>query len=179
MEGTAMTTPTAVVTTTGPGSGTTRSALPADRLVIQDPASLDSPVDGAWWPESSNLAEEVPKLLRRLWADGAKYSRVAYRLGAWGPAPRKVVVAGTLVHLGGFAHHDPHVLSLVATSGHRRLDLLVIEPDTSPAVARRALQLAAVPHGTLGPSEILGLAAEGGHGDESGVGARERVRPVG
>jgi hypothetical protein len=95
-------------------------------------------VDGAWWPRSLNLAVELRPLLERLWADGHDVYRVSYSLGAWDSDPRRLDIAARQVKLGGFRSLDSASLSLVDSSGWRRLTLLVV-PGADSGAGERAL----------------------------------------
>ncbi len=69
------------------------------------------------------------------------------------------MAAGRRVNLGWFTEIDPHLVALSTTTG-RRLELLVIPPDTDPAVAAIALTLASSPHNDLPASAVLDRALE-------------------
>lgn len=131
----------------------------ADRISVRDSPLRGSVVDGGWWPRSMNLTVELPRLLTRLWGDEPTDVRVAYHLGMWPAAPRKIFIGNRMIRLGGFVHQDPLVISLSGAVSGRRLDLLVINPATPPEVAARALRISAAADCTLTPSEILDRAA--------------------
>jgi hypothetical protein len=84
----------------------------------------------------------------------------------WPVIPRRVPVAGHLVHVGWFkAEQDPHKLLLLSyTAG--RWDLLVIPPETSPDTAARLMTAAADPlrvltaSGLIQEAEFFRIAAE-------------------
>jgi hypothetical protein len=130
------------------------------RVRFRQPVSTDGYVDAGWWPRSRDLTQELPPLLDVLWTAGREITRVAYNSQSWDPAPRKMIVQGRLVHLGGFFHHDPLVLSAMNTGGADRIEFLVIAPDSDAELAERALQLAGEIGHLQSPSELLALAAQ-------------------
>jgi hypothetical protein len=106
-----------------------------------DGGSDDSAFDGAWWPRSRDLAEEVPELIAELERRGVRVERFTYALDAWLPVPRKLVVLGRVVRTGGFRSMDPQVVCLSWAGGNRRADLLVVPPETDVVTGSRALRL--------------------------------------
>src|SRR6476619_1064734 len=83
-----------------------------DRISVRKSILPGTVVDGAWWPRSSDLTVELPRLVRNLWGDKATDVRVAYHLGTWDAAPRKIFIGKRMIRLGGFVHQDPLVISL-------------------------------------------------------------------
>jgi hypothetical protein len=62
------------------------------------------------------------------------------------------------VKLGGFQSQDPAEISLVDSSGWKRMTLVVVPPGTDPTVARRALTMASMNGDRHRAREILDLA---------------------
>lgn len=124
------------------------------RVSVRHPITRDGFVDGGWWPRSRDLAAEVPLLLPVLWAQDRPMRRVSYNLDIWQHAPLLIRVDGHSVHLEGFHHHDPLLLSLADGPATDRMDLLVIPPETDPEAAARALSAAGV-HDLRRPQELL------------------------
>ena len=134
----------------------------AARLRLR-PCDLDAAegfVDGGWWPRSLDLRIELPPLLAEVWSAGYDVFRVSYNLTAWHPAPpRTLTVSGRLVKLGGYRTQHPASISLVDSSGWKRLDLMVIPPQTDPVFAERALALAGLAGDLHRPGDILEQAS--------------------
>jgi hypothetical protein len=141
---------------------TTTPAPKGLRLRLRDPRDDDGFVDGGWWPRSLDLRVELPPLLTQMWSAGYDVFRVSYNMTAWHPVPpRRLIVSGRLVKLGGYRTQDPASISLVDSSGWKRVELVVIAPQTDPVMAERALVLAGL-HGDLHrPKEILEQASRG------------------
>jgi hypothetical protein len=129
------------------------------RISFRQPVSAAGYVDAAWWPRGRDLTSELPALLDVLWSAGREITRVTYNLGAWDRAPRRIVVDGRSVRLGGFLTSEPSGIRLSDPWGHERVDILVIPPATDPAVAERALRLASEADSVYRGADILALAA--------------------
>jgi hypothetical protein len=89
-------------------------------------------LDGAWWPRSRDLHEQLPSPIAELRRKGGQISRVSYHPDTWEPAPRTVTVDGATVKLGWFRSMDPHLLTLTGVCGAGRLDLLVVPRTAWP-----------------------------------------------
>ena len=131
------------------------------RVSFRQPVSSGGFVDAAWWPRSRDLTVELPPLLDVLWTAGREITRVSYNLDFWEPAPRRLIIQGRTVKLGGYRWQDPLLVGLVDSWGQERIDLLVIDPITDPDVALRALALASRSGGTDRAERIMELAAIG------------------
>jgi hypothetical protein len=106
-----------------------------------DAGTGGSAFDGAWFPRGRDLAVELPELIAELDRRGVRIERFTYALGAWSPAPRKLVVLGRTVRTGGFRSMDPGVVCLTWDGGSKRADLLVVPPETDVLTGARALRL--------------------------------------
>lgn len=131
------------MSTIAPPSRTSGSAEQAlDTRVRFRRTSVPGFVGGGWWPQSTDLAAEIPALVRAARASGRAVFRVLYSLDAWERPPRTVMVDGAAVKLGGYRSVDPSVVTLVDPSGWQREDVVVVPPDTDPAFAASALESA-------------------------------------
>lgn len=130
------------------------------RLRAQSPdRRRDRFVDGGWWPHSRDLTAELPPLLAAIEAAGYEpIRRVTYNLTAWDRPPRRLMVGGRLVKLGGFRTQDSALVTLSGKSAWINIDLVTIASDTDPAVAERALVLAASAGDTQRADEIVSRA---------------------
>ncbi|MFB7268648.1 DUF5994 family protein, partial [Streptomyces nojiriensis] len=81
-------------------------------------------------------------------------TRVSVNPARWPVVPRKVAVAGHVLHVGWFTEQDPDKLILLSyTVG--RWDLLVIPPETEPAAAARLMAAAAIPGSVLAADVLM------------------------
>jgi Family of unknown function (DUF5994) len=139
------------------------------RLRLKPKASITGYVDGAWWPRSRDLAEELPALAEMLAARWGAVYRVAFAMSAWGPTPRQVHVDGRRVRLDGFGFQDKDIVHVSGLDG-RRLSLLVIPPDAADTAGHDAMMTAGRRDNADSPATIL--AASGVSAGESIPGPR-------
>ena len=130
------------------------------RIALRRPADAGAFVDGGWWPRSLDLIAELPALLMAGETAGyAEVRRVSFALAAWdGHPPRRSTMLNRVIKLGGFRSQDPAEISLVDSSGWKRVTLVVVPPGTDPAVAGRALAMAGMNGDRHRAGEILELA---------------------
>lgn len=140
--------------------GTAPDAGDRLRLRLRDPERSGGFVDGGWWPHSLDLVRELPPLLAVLSAAGWDVRRVVYHRDAWDPAPRRLAASGGPITLGGYLTQDAALITLVDVAGWRQVELVVIPPATDPAVAARAMTLAARDSDLHHAGEILTRAGE-------------------
>jgi Family of unknown function (DUF5994) len=112
------------------------------RLALMDPPAERTTLDGAWWPRTRSLSDELPGLVQELHRRGIRVTRVTYNPEAWEPAPRRLAADGRIIRLGWFRSIDPQLLDLTGDSQRGRLDLLIVLPDTSAAAAEQAFTAA-------------------------------------
>jgi uncharacterized protein DUF5994 len=134
----------------GPRGVTERS-----RISFRQPVSTGGFVDAAWWPRTRDLTTELPALMDVLWTAGREINRITFNLHAWKPAPRRMRIEGRTVRLGGFVTSDPQSVRLSDPWGAERVDILVIAPETDPAVAQRIFDLASQADNPYRVQEIL------------------------
>ena len=112
---------------------------PRARLVLGDAGSERGPYDGAWWPRSRRLLEELPGLIAELNARPGAVAQVLFSLVFWDATARELTAGGCTVQLRGFRTIDPRLLRVTGSHGAGRLDVLVLPPETDPSVAARAM----------------------------------------
>jgi Family of unknown function (DUF5994) len=112
------------------------------RLALIDPRAERTTLDGAWWPWTRSLSDELPGLVQELHRRGIRVRRVAYHPDAWEATPRRMAADGRTVRLGWFRSIDPQLLDLTGDPDRGRVDLLVVPPDTTAAAAGQAFAAA-------------------------------------
>ncbi|WP_151476958.1 DUF5994 family protein [Streptomyces albicerus] len=115
---------------------------PTARLALKPASTPPGLLDGAWWPRSRDLTQELSALadvLDPLWG---RITRIAVNPRYWPVIPRKVHVNGHVVNVGWFTSElDPHKILLMSyTVG--RWDLLVIPPESDASSAARLMAAA-------------------------------------
>ncbi len=133
------------------------------RLALIDPPAARTTLDGAWWPRTSDLAEEVSHLVEELHRRGVRVTRVNYNPEAWTSATRRLEADGRTIRLGWFRSLDRHLLNLTGDVTRGRLDLLVVPPGATRADAGRAFSAATDRANRDAPTALLdglGMAAD-------------------
>ncbi len=95
-------------------------------------------IDGAWWPRSRHLVEELPELVAAVSDRLGQVVMIGYRRNGWDDTPDLVEIGGHTVELLGFTSDEPASVILIGADG-RHLTLHVIRPDTGEEAARQAL----------------------------------------
>jgi hypothetical protein len=127
----------------------------------QDPAGPSPTLDGAWWPWTLDLAEELPALIVELHGRGTRVSRVLYNPATWDNVPsRKLSADGRVIRVGWFRSMDPHVLTVTSSAGADRMDLLIVPPGTAGPAAERAMAAAIEIGNKRSASAVLEGAAQ-------------------
>lgn len=108
--------------------------------------------DGAWWPESRSLDEQLGGLFALWPAEAGRIVRVLYSPPDWDDHPRSVAVAGRRIKTGSFPHDDTHQLTLSMLDGQRR-SITVIPSDTGADAAGDVLDAVTAPAGVRTASD--------------------------
>jgi len=114
-------------------------------------------VDGAWWPRSRDLTAELPALFTALATQLGAIERMAYHLGEWQHTDRLLETSSARVRLGGFRFQSANTVDVVGAG--RRITLLVVPPETSPADAEKIALAAADGHNIEPVDRLLALVA--------------------
>jgi hypothetical protein len=121
------------------------------------------PVDGGWWPRSSDPVAELPGLILALQAHGPPddhrlITHILLRVADWDSRPRRLRVDGPadtrVVRLSWFDSLPDGLLTAIYADG-RRVDLLTVPASTGHAPAKAAMELAAHPGNHLRTPELL------------------------
>jgi hypothetical protein len=141
-----------------------RRAGDADRvrLALIDPPAGRTTLDGAWWPRTVRLGDELPGLVQELHRRGIRVTRVTYHPDSWEAAPRRLAADGRTIRLGWFRSIDPQLLNLTRDTRRGWLDLLVIPPDTPAEVAEQAFTAATDRSNRSTPAAVLAALRQAG-----------------
>ena len=115
-----------------------------NRLQLNSYRSVSDHTDGAWWPRSMHLVDELPDLVTSVFDRLGQIVMVGYHRHAWCETPPQAEIGGHTIELLGFSSDEPASIMLIGADG-RHLTLHVIRPDASDEVARQALEAARVP----------------------------------
>ncbi|MGV0606881.1 DUF5994 family protein [Mycolicibacterium sp. XJ1904] len=124
------------------------------RLRLKRKGPTSGYVDGAWWPHSEDLEQELPDLLSVLSVRLGPVSRVMYNIAEWAEAPRKTVVDGRVVRLDGYNRQPANTIGVLDGSGSR-ITLMVVPAATEADFAHTIAMAAATPGNESTVSSLL------------------------
>jgi hypothetical protein len=127
------------------------------RLRLKPKASTTGHVDGAWWPRSDDLSNELPDLLAVLSVRLGAVERVMYNVTEWAKAPTRLVTGGRSVRLDGYQRHPANTLEVQGIGGGKIL-MLIVPPNTEPDLAHTTMMTAAAPDDASTVGDMLGLS---------------------
>ncbi|MHA7653186.1 DUF5994 family protein [Mycobacterium sp. ML4] len=109
------------------------------RLEIKPFRPVSEHIDGAWWPRSKRLVDELPGLITSMSEQLGPIAMVGYHHNGWDAVPAAIEVDGRTVELLGFSGDEPASIILIGQDGHH-LSLQVISPDAADHSGEQALQ---------------------------------------
>lgn len=116
-------------------------------------------VDGAWWPQSRSLNDQLKQLFAQWPPEAGRIQRILYSPPDWDDHPRIVSIPGRSIRAGCFPRDDTHLLTLTLAND-KRLRIQVIPPDATAQNARAILDDIAKPKNETAQ---VGWENEGGH----------------
>lgn len=137
-----------------------------------------APLDGGWWPRSSDPVAELPGLILAIDHRRGPITRVMLGSAGWSSHPTRLAVGGRVIRLGWFASLPVGLLTAICASRFR-VDLLLVPPETNAAVADAAMALAAAPNNSLRTPDVLAAALAGltARAKEAAPGQHEAADP--
>ncbi|MER5469062.1 DUF5994 family protein [Streptomyces sp. NPDC002935] len=138
---------------------------PTARLALKTVSASRGSLDGAWWPRSRDLTDELSTLADVLDPLSGRITRIAVNPTYWPAIPDSVPVNGHLVKVRWFTTElDPHrILLLSHTTGS--WNLLVVPPETGAPAADRLMTAASDSSGPPTTASALIAAENALHGD--------------
>ena len=109
----------------------------ASRLQLNTFRLATEHVDGAWWPRSRRLVDELPDLLAALSERLGRVVLVGYSRTGWDETPPLVEIGGYPIELLSFTSDEPASVIAIGEDG-RHLTLQIIAPGTDEHTAQRA-----------------------------------------
>ncbi|OCB41280.1 hypothetical protein A5675_10655 [Mycobacterium malmoense] len=129
-----------------------------NRLQLKPYRSVSEHIDGAWWPRTTNLVDELPGLLASVSERLGPVVMVGYRRNGWQETPPLAQVGDHTVELLAFTSDEPASVILIGEDGHH-LTLHVIRPDAGEEAARQALERAGAPADDVPPPRARSTVA--------------------
>ncbi len=126
-------------------------------------------LDGAWWPQTRDLATEVADLVEHYPVAGGRVARVLFSRPDWdgwggadGPRgadgragrPRRLPVGRGWLKVGSFPHDDTHEVRLTLLGG-QDVSLLVVPPGLDTDQAEEAMLAGSTPGNRHTAVEVL------------------------
>ena len=128
------------------------------RLVLGDPSDT-SRLDGAWWPQSHDLAVEFADLAENLPDRFGRIVNVAHSKSGWDPSPTWLPAdRGRLVRARTFIGTADPDRVLLRLENHRSLDIMVVPPEFDAESASVAMSAAASSANRLSALALLAEA---------------------
>ncbi|ABG95420.1 MULTISPECIES: DUF5994 family protein [Rhodococcus] len=138
------------ITHSGRGLGLSRPAdggQPFDaptrtpRLLLRARGEVSEGVDGAWWPRTTNLTTELHDLISALTDRVGTTERVAFDWNSLSISQRGIDRRDGIEVSGPDPDQPPDIMYVFGTDG-RRLDILIVGPNTDADNAFEAMQRA-------------------------------------
>jgi hypothetical protein len=129
------------------------------RLVMTTKPANNDRLDGAWWPYSTDATLELPSLLPAITARFGRTRAVMLNPATWQASPQWLLWGSRRARIAWYRHQDPNIAILLGEND-KRIDLLVIPPNTEPRQALSAIDLASAHGNKLTASETLDIARE-------------------
>ncbi|RKT16961.1 hypothetical protein BX285_1321 [Streptomyces sp. 1114.5] len=145
--------PIPLPTPSSSGSWSVPGAPLLPRLVLEQTMAREGIFDGAWWPRSGHVLDELPDLITALGAHLGRIVRVGLDSAAWDEVPRSVVVNGCTVKINWFAASDATISITRGFQDH--FLLLVVPPRTSRRTAASAMTAASATGNHTPAAELL------------------------
>lgn len=131
------------------------------RLRLKPKAPPSGYVDGAWWPRSDDLPNELPDLLAVLSVRLGAITRVMYNPATWAKAPPRLLTGGRAVQLEGHGLQPVGTLEVLGVN-RKTVMLLVVPPHTDPDNAHETMMNAAAPNNASTVDDLLMVIAQDG-----------------
>ncbi|MEV7358858.1 DUF5994 family protein [Kitasatospora sp. NPDC091276] len=154
--------------TSEPGGARVSHPEPPARLSLVPEGVAPGRLGGAWWPRSRDLLRELPPLAATLAPSWGEVLRVTVNPAHWPVIPRRVPVTGHVIHVGWFEQEQDAEEVVVCSFVPRRLDLLVIPPETEAPTAEWLMTAVCEPANTRTATELLAAAGAPTEGARTG-----------
>jgi hypothetical protein len=130
------------------------------RLVIAERLARRDHLHGAWWPHTTDIEAELGPMLSRALPRLHAVLGVTLNRDEWPGAPLLLQPLPTRnPKISWYGLTEPH-LAVLHCSGHNRIALLVLPPETAEEIAVTAMLMTAAPGNWLTTTETLVKAGE-------------------
>jgi Family of unknown function (DUF5994) len=113
---------------------------PLPRLVLCERSATRGGVDGAWWPNSTDLKAELPDLVAVFASWIGPVNRVVYDPSLWLPAPSRIIRGNTVIRVDPYRLRACDTIYLRGTHS-RDAVLFVVAPSNASLAVHRVLRV--------------------------------------
>ncbi|MGP3923908.1 DUF5994 family protein [Streptomyces sp. 8N616] len=110
-------------------------------------------LDGAWWPRSRDVGDQLPGLISALTEHLGPITRVGLDASAWDEVPVRLIIDDRVVHIDWYPVGDDTVL--ITRGDQDYFLLLVVPPEATPSAAREAMSRAVQADNVTQAEQIL------------------------
>jgi hypothetical protein len=129
------------------------------RLAMTTQRVTTDRLDGAWWPYSRDATLELPSLLDAIAQRFGRTRVVLLNPATWLASPEWLLWGTRRARVCWYQRQDPSIAILLGDYD-KRIDLLVIPPNTESRPALSAIEAASTDGNTLTASDTLRAAHE-------------------
>jgi hypothetical protein len=130
------------------------------RLRLKPKAPPTGYVDGAWWPHSDDLAEELPDLLAVLSVRLSAVTRVLYNVAEWAKAPPRLLTGGREVRIDGSRIQPMNTVEIHGINRKKILLLVIPAHGVDPDLAHQTMMAAAAPNNASTVDDLLIISTQ-------------------
>lgn len=145
----------------------------APRLRLKPTGHGSGYVDGAWWPHSDDLTQELPGLIAALSVHLGAISCVMYNDTEWRTTTAEPLSGGCAVRLDGYPGQPPNTVEVFDSQGNTTA-LLVVPFSSHPDHAHSIVMAAAAPGNASSVDTLLMISLKDQEGRTKRNAARER-----
>lgn len=128
---------------------------PLGRLQLCPRTLEDGAVDGAWWPRSADLGDELPDLIAVFGSWIGPVRRVVYDASMWRSAPSRVIRGATAIPVDSYRLVAHDTIYMLGT--HSRDAVLYVVPASTDATSARRVMRAVFEHANTTSAPALRL----------------------
>jgi hypothetical protein len=108
------------------------------RLAFCNRSTARGSVDGAWWPNSTDLSAQLPDLVSVLGSRIGAVRRVVYDPSIWPPTPSRIIRGGIAISVDPYTLVTSETIYLIGTHS-RDAVLYVLPPSCAVAIVDQVL----------------------------------------
>ena len=128
---------------------------PLSRLQLCPRISVEGAVDGAWWPRTADMGDELPDLIAVFGTLIGPVRRVVYDASIWRSAPSRVIRGASAIPVDPYRLVSRDTIYLLGT--HSRDAVLYVVPASANPFSARRVMRAVLEHAHMTSAPALRL----------------------